>query len=297
MPALGIFMLAFSPGIFWLWLIYTRDKYRPEPRLLVIRTFLLGAAVSVPVTLIEFGLYPGAADLDLSRPVNIATAAYLALIVAGVTEEIGKYAVVRYTIYNSPYFDEPMDGLVYASAAALGFASLENVGYMLTYGWEIIAVRGPFSTLAHVLFSGIWGYLLGRQKIHPGTGRALLIAGLTLSIILHGAFDFLLLSKKGYEMIALVVFVGSGIGFMGLINLANKQSPYKDKVGSALVRCSACGHKSGYYAGFCNRCGSRLTDELKQEALFCSQCDAPLVPQSYFCNSCGSRLNRKKWKP
>lgn len=226
MPFLVIIMLAFSPGIFWLWIIYARDKYRPEPRNLVIRTFLLGAAVSLPVSLIEFVLFPGATEIDLDMPVSIATAAYLSVVVAGITEEIGKYAVVRYTIYNSPYFDEPIDGIIYASAAALGFASLENVGYMLTYGWEVIAVRGLFSTLAHVLFSGIWGYLLGRQKINQGAGRKLLISGLIVSIILHGAFDFFLLRQRGYELITLLIFIAAGIFFIYLVKRANRQSPY-----------------------------------------------------------------------
>ena len=46
-------ILGLAPAIFWLWLIYRRDKYRPEPKGLVIRTFLLGIAVVIPVALIE----------------------------------------------------------------------------------------------------------------------------------------------------------------------------------------------------------------------------------------------------
>ncbi|MEE8472023.1 MAG: hypothetical protein V3S82_02520, partial [Dehalococcoidia bacterium] len=87
MPGLVILMLAFSPGLFWLWLIYRRDKYRPEPRALVIRTFLLGAAVALPVSLVEFILYPGSIEVILTDPTNLASVAYVAFIVAGLTEE------------------------------------------------------------------------------------------------------------------------------------------------------------------------------------------------------------------
>ena len=63
---------------------------------------------------------------DLNH-LSLGETAYLAFIVAGFTEELFKFLVVRTTIYKSPYFDEPIDGLVYSSAAALGFASLENI--------------------------------------------------------------------------------------------------------------------------------------------------------------------------
>ena len=47
-PVIGL-----APGIFWLWLIYRRDKYRPEPKGLVIRAFLLGIVAVIPVMLVE----------------------------------------------------------------------------------------------------------------------------------------------------------------------------------------------------------------------------------------------------
>ena len=47
-PVLGL-----APGIFWLWLIYKGDKYRPEPKRLVIRTFVLGMVAVIPVMLVE----------------------------------------------------------------------------------------------------------------------------------------------------------------------------------------------------------------------------------------------------
>ena len=50
-PVLGL-----APGLFWLWLIYRGNKYRPEPKRLVIRTFLLGMAVAIPVTFVETAL-------------------------------------------------------------------------------------------------------------------------------------------------------------------------------------------------------------------------------------------------
>lgn len=286
-------MLAFSPGLFWLWLIYKKDRYRPEPIALVIRTFLLGAAVAFPVTIIESILYPGSLEQLTDGPANLALVAYVSFIVAGLTEELAKYLVVRRSIYNSPYFDEPMDGLIYASAAALGFASLENAGYLFSFGPEVILVRGPFSTLAHVLFSAMWGYLLGRQKLHWGAGRPLVLLGLIASMAAHGLFDFFLLAQRGYEPLALLLFVAAGILFLSLLRLADKVSPYKGRVATPLVACPTCARASSYLTSFCAWCGTSLRAVLGGGSIHCSTCGTPLRPQDHFCTSCGSRLNRK----
>jgi RsiW-degrading membrane proteinase PrsW (M82 family) len=66
-----------------MWLIYSRDKYKPEPRSLIIRTFLFGVGIAIPVALIESALYPGSIQGTLS----LSTALYVAFVVAGVVEE------------------------------------------------------------------------------------------------------------------------------------------------------------------------------------------------------------------
>ena len=53
MQLLIVVVLAFAPGIFWLWLVYRGDRYRPEPRSLVVRTFLWGMVVAIPVATLE----------------------------------------------------------------------------------------------------------------------------------------------------------------------------------------------------------------------------------------------------
>jgi len=289
-------MLAFSPGIFWLWLIYRRDKYRPEPRALVIRTFLLGAAVALPVSLVESILYPGSLEQLTNGPVNLALVAYVSFIVAGVTEELAKYLIVKRTIFGSPYFDEPMDGLIYASAAALGFASLENVGYLFSFGAVQILVRGPVSTLGHVLFSAIWGYLLGRQKLHLKARGTPAVLGLIASMAGHGLFDFFLMAQRGYEPLAIFLFVAAGILFLKLLSLADKASPYKGRVAVPLVACPTCELRSSYLVNFCAQCGTSLSAATRSDSAHCSICWAHIRPQDHFCTSCGSRLSRKLLK-
>jgi RsiW-degrading membrane proteinase PrsW (M82 family) len=189
---LVIILVALAPCLFWLWLIYKWDKYMPEPKRLIIRIFLIGMAVAIPVALIEAFLYPGSLEGSLSIP----TAAYVAFFVAGVTEEVGKFLVVRWGVYKSKYFEEPSDGLVYSAAAALGFAALENIAYVLSFGWEVLLVRGLFSNLAHVLFSALWGYPLALTKLGILKNTRIRWWGLIAAIVAHGLFDFLLFTQK-----------------------------------------------------------------------------------------------------
>jgi RsiW-degrading membrane proteinase PrsW (M82 family) len=188
---LWLFALGFAPGIFWLLYFYSRDKLEPEPRGLVVRTFLLGMVAAIPAALLE-GLF-------------LWVGAFLLIVAIGpAIEEYAKYFVVTRSIYRSKEFSEPMDGIVYAVAAALGFASLENVGYLLaasSLGAGDLAktfwARALLSVPAHALFSSMWGYALGFGMLirDPMMRRAFINRGLWLAIGLHGLFNFLALAS------------------------------------------------------------------------------------------------------
>jgi RsiW-degrading membrane proteinase PrsW (M82 family) len=191
---LAISAVAFAPAVFWLWYFYSKDRLDPEPKRLIAKTFLLGMLLGLPATVLEL-LF-----LD-SLTVSIA--------IAPAIEEGLKFAGVRFTVYRSSEFDEPLDGIIYAAAVALGFASVENVFYLLaayfsvTDAAEPLAVMSPFGAVAsvfairalisvpsHVLFASMWGYALGRGKFLPAHEAAPLIRwGLLYAILAHGLFN------------------------------------------------------------------------------------------------------------
>jgi len=296
-----ILVLAFAPGIFWLWMVVRRDRFRPEPRALVTRTFLWGAAVAVPVAAVESLLVylfdPQALEPLADVRLPIGTAAYMSFIVAGITEELGKYLVVRRTVYRSLYFDEPMDGLVYASASALGFASLENVGYLMVYGWEAILLRGPFSTLAHVLFSAMWGYPLGISKVNPSRTAARVWLGLAASMLTHGLFDFLLFTESAYSYLTIPLFIAAGAVFLLMLRRAARVSPFREMIGHLMAACPSCGERIPYHARYCTSCGTVLGATRANGPAFCGRCGATLHRRARYCPSCGARLLRGNSAP
>jgi RsiW-degrading membrane proteinase PrsW (M82 family) len=104
-------------------------------------------------------------------------------------------------------FDEPVDGIIYSSVLALGFASFENLQH-LTYlsGFELFgrAVAGP---LVHTIFASIWGYTTGITHLRKGRIFLAAAAGLGLASILHGLYDFLTTSTSSRLAAALLILL------------------------------------------------------------------------------------------
>ena len=189
MEPLAFLLLAFTPGIFWLWLFIRRAVYRPGPRRLLAHTFLLGMVSTIPAGIINAISLKDSAFNDTA---NLASVASGMLFVVGPAEETCKYLAVRLLAYRSPYFDEPGDGLVYSTAASLGFASLENLLYIIRFGPAVMIGRAPLSTVAHVVFGSFWGYALGEQVRTGQSHTWQTIVGLAAGAVAHGFFNIAL---------------------------------------------------------------------------------------------------------
>jgi RsiW-degrading membrane proteinase PrsW (M82 family) len=116
-----------------------------------------------------------------------------AVAVIGPVEEISKMLPFLLVILHLRHFDESLDGIIYASFIALGYAAAENWSYLeyLT-PWQA-AARSFASPVIHIVFASTWGYLIAAARIRskPIAGPALL--GLLISSVLHGVYDFLVI--------------------------------------------------------------------------------------------------------
>jgi RsiW-degrading membrane proteinase PrsW (M82 family) len=193
--------LAVAPGVFWMFWFYLKDRYEPEPPTAVIRIFLLGALAVIPVAFAE------------QLAAYVFPAILIPVVIGPLIEEFAKYRVVRGYIYDDPEFDEPMDGIVYAVAAALGFATLENILYVgiaaftsVPLALGVSAIRAFLSVPGHALISLCWGAALGRARfMEPAQGRLLVVAGFALAVAVHGAFNFLVMGTV--TLVLLVVLL------------------------------------------------------------------------------------------
>ena len=196
-----LFLLAVAPAAFWLWYFYNKDRYEPEPLSWILMVYIFGIVVTIPVAFIE-------GTLSIIVPEF-----FIVVLGAPIVEEAGKYLVVKKTVWESLEFDEPVDGIIYAAAAGLGFATLENVIYVfsavetsLILALQTGLLRALISVPGHVLFSAMWGYSLGKARFIPQEQRTGVIAtGLILAMAFHALFNLLLYDAIGFAVLILVV--------------------------------------------------------------------------------------------
>jgi len=182
-------VLAVVPALLWLAFFYQRDRLEPEPKQFVLGVFLLGAllasAVGMPVVrdLFQVGEW-------MSR--SVAANILGSILVVGFVQEFLKYAAVRYSVYLSAEFDERIDGVIYGTAAGLGFATMLNIHYVTANAGVDLAVgvvRIAVTALAQASFAGISGYFLGRAKFEQEPVWWLPL-GVTIAAALNGLFTF-----------------------------------------------------------------------------------------------------------
>lgn len=182
-------LLAIVPAIIWLGVFYQQDRLEPEPKGFVLGVFVLGAllaaAVGIPLTENVFRV----SDWLYS---DTLTTILGGILVVGFSQEFLKYAAVRYSMYNSAEFDEATDGIVYATAAGLGYATVLNVMFVVQNGGVDLGlgiIRMAVVALAQAGFAGITGYFLGRAKFEhePIWWMPL---GITLAAVANGLFNW-----------------------------------------------------------------------------------------------------------
>ena len=87
------------------------------------------------------------------------------------------------------------------SVAALGFAAIENVLFLLpayansfAEGVDLTATRFLGANLLHALSSAIVGYFLARHHFSPWRRHAVAV-GLMIATILHALFDYFIIIR------------------------------------------------------------------------------------------------------
>ena len=284
MGVVGFVLIAFSPGLFWLWFFLRQDVYRPEPRRLIALTFVLGCLSTIPAIIAE-AIFLGGTDLDEGATLTGVAAAML--LVVGPVEEVSKFAAVRLKPYRSLYFDEPMDGLVYAAAASLGFASLENLGYVARFGPKVMIGRAPLSTVAHLVFGSIWGYALGVHHASGYNRAALVVVSLALAAFTHATFN---IAVFAWPLGAVALVIGGGVWSFGRFKWGQRVSPFRYRRNYPTVECPACDQLIRVTSRFCRFCGVPIASRPRR--LFCGHCGDQNRPDAAYCTGCGDQLLR-----
>lgn len=201
------------PALFWLWFWLREDRAHPEPKRLIIASFVSGMlVVSLVLPLQQFAVERFSGH-DL-------------MLVWVIIEEVLKYSAALIVVLWTKAVDEPIDAIIYMITIALGFSALENALFIfnpLAEGHVVESVlTGQFrfvgATLLHVLASGTVGVAMAfsfykgrRARILYGT------LGLCIAIVLHALFNFSIMNAHGETLLSVFMFVWIGIIALFLI--------------------------------------------------------------------------------
>ncbi|WP_170007498.1 glutamic-type intramembrane protease PrsW [Bacillus fonticola] len=192
---ISILSAGIAPGFALLSYFYLRDNYDQEPISVVIRAFMFGALLVFPLMFIQYvfeveGIWQ-----------SLFAKSFLSI---GFLEEFFKWFVLFYTAYTHVEFDDPYDGIVYAVSVSLGFATMENILYLLANGVEYALGRALLPVSSHALFGVIMGFYIGKGKFsnQPLKSRFLFLS-LLVPIFLHGTYDVILRTRT--EWVVLII--------------------------------------------------------------------------------------------
>ena len=183
-----LFAIAILPVVVLMVYIYRQDKYQKEPIKSLIKAFV-GGMISIPIDIILVSLV----QTCLGGTIVASTVFYSAFLEAGIPEELSKFLIFMILIWRDKNFDEYFDGIVYATFIGLGFACVENIEYVFSYGFGTGVVRALISVPGHFLFGVLLGYFLSIAKFHPEHRGRYIGLGLLSAMVAHGLFDWLLM--------------------------------------------------------------------------------------------------------
>ena len=226
-----LYIVTILPPILFGIIIWKSDKF-PEPGKFLVASFLLGVSVSFPLHLFvmisEDHIAPmlglnleaitawneGAWKED-NAVYPAAERTFMSFFRAAFLEEGIKFALLLFFCVRLSALNEPMDAIVYGAAIGLGYAAMENLGYLasgnLADAWTFKMVKVRYIPLImHLGFGVIMGWLLSLnlfEERSPFKRRVMLILALAVPVIFHGSYNYLR-AFEIFPIITLILVIG-----------------------------------------------------------------------------------------
>jgi RsiW-degrading membrane proteinase PrsW (M82 family) len=197
-----------APALFWIGYLYYNDRIHPEPFAPVGATYVLGIAsgfvgLQAYVLAESFGMPEAFVLSETNRP------AFFLYVVGfvGVVEELVKALPFFLVVLRFKHFDEIIDGIVYASVIALGYATYENILYLPYMDGPERWGRAIASPLVHLMFASVWGVAVARAHIERTSLLRATLPSVAIAAAVHGVYDFVSTDPVFAPAAALVIGV------------------------------------------------------------------------------------------
>ncbi len=250
--------------------IYNTD-FEKEPMNLLIKLFLMGiGSVAVTIFLSEV-LVLIVPFFSVENQDNLKILELIPFVYIGIAliEEFSKWIFVRLFTYHHYEFNHAYDAIVYSVFVSLGFACIENIRYVLSFGgMKTAIVRAITAVPGHACFGVIMGFYLGMAKTadkhqNQSISQKNRIKSLVLPVLAHGTYDYLIFGSKfisifSFIFIIFVAFLFSKtmdkIKQLAGIHFDIREQSVEEVVSKYTYQyCPMCGEK--VVGKFCIKCG------------------------------------------
>ena len=226
-----LYIVTILPPILLGIIIWKSDKF-PEPGKFLVASFLLGVSIIFPLDLFikisEDHIAPLLGiDLDTITTWNegaykeddavypAAARTFMSFFRAAFLEEGIKFALLLFFCVRLSDLNEPIDAIVYGAAIGLGYAAIENLGYLQSgnfeNAWTLSMVKVRYIPLVmHLGFGVLMGWLLSLnlfEEKSPFKRRVMLILSLAVPVVLHGSYNYLR-AFEIFPIITLILVIG-----------------------------------------------------------------------------------------
>ena len=206
-----ILFVALLPVGVLLYYIFRKDKYQQEPPGQMLRAFCYGIAAAFLSLVLTTPF--AATALDSMQELSVWGAITKAFCLAAIPEETAKLIMLWLFLRKCLYFDEHMDGIVYAVSVSMGFAALENILYLFGNYQDFLSVgitRALFAIPGHFFFGVLMGYYYSLAKFANESNQTYWILTIVAPVLAHGCYDslvFLMQVAPSLSVILTFVFL------------------------------------------------------------------------------------------
>lgn len=196
------------PALIWLSFWLREDYKHPEPKGLILKTFVFGM-IAVPISLVF------QTEVNDIFPGRTLTTIILWVLI----EEIFKFSAGYFGGLHTIEDNEPIDPIIYMITAALGFVALENalfifeplVGKDIVNGLITGNLRFIGASLLHVVSSGMIGAAIAFSFYRSKIRRVVFtLIALILAVIIHSSFNLAIIhwNTSGTMLVFGLVWIG-----------------------------------------------------------------------------------------
>jgi RsiW-degrading membrane proteinase PrsW (M82 family) len=168
---------------------------------------MYGVGICIPVAMLEMAIEQAMLG---GSPTDLFDTTIQAFFVAALPEESFKLLALWLILRKNPYFDEHFDGIVYAVYVSLGFAAIENIGYLYTNIDSLLAVgfmRALLAVPGHYAFGVLMGYFYSLYYFVNRSQRNKTMI-LVAPVLAHGTYDSILFVSNLTPTFGAISFFG-----------------------------------------------------------------------------------------